>query len=200
MFKKIFGSKNKKEKSETLIIIQLNDKIMPMDRGVLYEEPLDEFLRSNRYGEITGGGTMQAESGEIEFCDMEVLIYKGNDYRSIIGEIILKLEDLGAPKRSHVILENTEECIAFGKKEGLAIYLDSVNLPERVYAQCDLNVVLTELSRLIGYDGEVERYWQGTTETAFYFYGDSFEDMKNAIWSLTELYPLCQNTRIVQIA
>ncbi|WP_373231358.1 hypothetical protein [Cohnella sp.] len=178
----------------------MNDKIMPIDRGEFYEDPLDDFLQTNNYGEITGGGTMQAQSGEIGYCDIEILIYNGNDYRKVIGDIANILEDLGAPKGSHITIENTKEQITFGKKEGIAIYLDGINLPNSVYEQSDSNVVLEELSKLISYDGDVQRYWQGNTETALYFYGDSFDEMKNAISEFISTYPLCQNARIFQIA
>jgi hypothetical protein len=83
ILKKLFGSNEEKEQTPqgSFIVIQLNEKIMPIDRGEIYEDPLDEFLQRNLYGEVTGGGTMQAKSGEIEFCDMEVLIYEGNDIK-----------------------------------------------------------------------------------------------------------------------
>ncbi|RKP55559.1 hypothetical protein D7Z26_10275 [Cohnella endophytica] len=197
MFKKLFG---KKEKTGSIFVIQLNDKIMPIDRGEYYEDPIDEFLRKNKYGEVIGGGTMQAESGEIVFCNIEFLIYQGNNEEQINMEIIEMLEKLGAPKGSHLSKESTNEQINLGQKEGLGIYLDGTNLPDEVYAECDSNIVLAELSKLVRYDGEVQRYWQGNTETALYFYGDSFKEMNNAILEFTSNYPLCQNARIIQIA
>jgi hypothetical protein len=204
MFNKIFkklGSNIKNEKLGTFIVIQLNDKIMPIDRGEFYEDPLQQLLSANNYGEVTGGGTMQDQSGEIVYCDIEILLYKGNDHKKIIDEIVNKLEALGAPRGSHITIENLkEEHVPFGKKEGIAIYLDGINLPDSVYAQYDSNVVLSELSKLVGYNGEVQRYWQGNTGTAFYFYGHSFEDMKNTISEFISTYPLCQNARIIQIA
>lgn len=200
MFNKLFGSKKKKEQLGTFIVIQLNDKIMPIARGEFYEDPLEELLESKQYGEITGGGTMQHESGGIKFCDIEVLLYQGEHHRKAIEEIVMNLEEIGAPKGSHITIGDSDEPIHFGKKEGLAIYLDGVNLPENIYAECDINVVLSELSRLVGYDGDVQRYWEGNTETALYFYGDSFETMKSAIMEFVSTYPLCQNARIVQIA
>jgi hypothetical protein len=202
IFKKLFGSNEEKEKipQGSFIVIQLNEKIMPIDRGEIYEEPLDEFLRTNSYGEVTGGGTMQAKSGELEFCDMEVLIYEGNDIEKIITEIISNLEIWGAPKGSHIEIEDIEEKVTFGRKEGLGIYLDGLNLPENVYSEYDSNFVISEVSRLIGYEDEVERFWQGEKETALYFYGDSFKEMKAAISEFINTYPLCQGSRIVQIA
>lgn len=60
MFKKIFEElfQGKKEIEEpNFIVATLNDKIMPIDRGDIYEDPLDEFLSKNNWGEISGGGT-----------------------------------------------------------------------------------------------------------------------------------------------
>lgn len=206
MFKKIFkkismGKESDKVKSNNCFIVaQLNEKIMPIDRGELYEEPLDEFLKTNGYGEVTGGGTMQTKSGEIEFCDIEILVYQSNDIIKVSKEIINKLETLGAPKGSKLQIEKTNDIIPFGQKEGLAIFLDGVNLLSNVYKECDSNFVLSELSGLIGYDGNVQRYWQGNTETALYFYGESFVEMNRAISEFINTYPLCEGARIVQIA
>lgn len=199
--KKLLGIKKKQaDRSGDFITIQLNDKIMPIFRGELYEDPLGDFLQANNYGEITGGGTMQKQTGEIAFCDIEILIYAGNDIMKITSEIVNKLEEFGAPKGSHITIENKNEEIKFGTKEGLAIYLDGINLPDRVYQQCDSNFVLSELSKLLDYNGDIQRYWQGNTETALYFYGNSFIVMKKAISEFVSTYPLCQNARIEQIA
>lgn len=46
--KKMLGLKEKQiDKTGDLLIIQLNDKIMPIDRGEFYEEPLEDFLIAN---------------------------------------------------------------------------------------------------------------------------------------------------------
>ena len=45
---------------------------MPIDRGEIYEDPLDELLKAENIGEVSGGGTMQKKSGEIEYCDIEI--------------------------------------------------------------------------------------------------------------------------------
>ncbi|MFV0341826.1 MAG: hypothetical protein ACK5JH_02890 [Anaerocolumna sp.] len=197
MFKRLF-TRNKV--TGELIMVRINDKIMPIDRGEIYEDPLDEFLRSNKYGEVTGGGTMQLESGEIEFCDLEVMISPNKDKELVINEIITLLESQGAPKGSLLSIEKTSDQILFGKREGLAIYLDGINLPTIVYEECDSNYVLHELGVLIGDSGTVQRHWQGETETALYFYGESFEKMNNAISEFIKTYPLCEGARVVQIA
>ena len=68
--KKLFG-KQKNNDVGNFIVATLNDKIMPLDRGEIYEDPLEEFLKANGIGEVTGGGTMQLKSGELEYCDLK---------------------------------------------------------------------------------------------------------------------------------
>ena len=188
------------EVKEIEILIQFNEKLDPIDVEDYYEEPLEEFLNEKEYGEIVGGDTMQSPTGEIEFFDIQVLIYDDNNIMKIIDEIKIKLESLGAPKGSFIEIEDGEEKISFGKREGLAIYLDGVNLPENVYKECDSNYVVSEIIRLTGCNDDIIRFWEGDTETAIYFYGESFDKMERDIFEFVNTYPLCKGARIVQIA
>jgi|SRR5687768_1314586 len=194
----------KKDDAEELvgnfIVVQLNEKIMPIDRGLVYEDPIDEFLKEKQYGEVTGGGTLQEKTGELAYCDMEIKLSTSDNEKSVIADIIDKIESLGAPKGSKLIIEKTKEEIPFGKKEGLALYIDGQNLPAEVYAECDINFVLSEIHRLTNIKPNADRNWQGEKETALYFFNDSFEQMKNSISEFIETYPLCKGARVVQIA
>jgi hypothetical protein len=182
------------------LIAQLNDKVGPIDRGFVYEEPLDAFLKLNYYGEVTGGGTFQEETGEIACCDIEIELHSNDQERIVISKIIDQLEALGAPKGSKLLVETTGEEVLFGTKEGLALYLDGRNLPDEVYSESDTEFVWAELHRLIGIEPNADRNWQGREETAFYFYSDSFEQMRSAIHEFVSTYPLCAGARVVQIA
>ncbi|MBF4696042.1 hypothetical protein [Fusibacter ferrireducens] len=206
MFKKIinkiFSDKNhetQNECDELFIVVQLNDKIMPIDRGSRYEDPLDEFIRKKGYGEVTGGGTMQSNNKEIQFCDIEVRINQMSISNKILSEIIEKLEGWGAPKGSFIKSFNND-IIQFGKKEGIAVYLDGKNLPSNVYQECDSNYVIEEISRLIESEDDIYRYWEGEVETALYFYVDSYDEAHKKIQEFIKSYPLCQNARVIQIA
>jgi hypothetical protein len=199
MWDKIF-SKTIQEIKDNYIIAQLNDKIMPIDRGEVYEDSLEEFLKLKFYGEITGGGTLQEKSGEIDYCDIEILLNRNEIDKQVIAEIIGKLEELGAPFGSKLIIEQTGEEISFGRLEGLAVYLDGVNLSDEVYKNSDTEALYTEIKKLTGIKTNTLRYWQGNTETAVYFYSSSFIEMKNAIADLIATNPECENARIVQIA
>ena len=202
MIKKIFEGLFKKEKlkESSFIVATLNDKIMPIDRGEIYEDPLDEYLIEKKIGEVSGGGTMQEKSGEIDFCDVEIKLNESEIEKDVINQIIKKLEDLGAPKGSILNIEKTEEKINFGKLEGIGIYLDGTNLPKNVYEECDINFVITEIHRLTETEYIVNRNWVNENGTALYFYGESFEKMKTQIKGLLDTYPLCENCKVEQIA
>jgi len=200
--KKLLGMAKTEESQsdESYIVVTLNDKLMPIDRGEIYGDPLDEMLQMVGVGEVTGGGTMQHASGEIEYCDLEIRINTDslNDHQ--IQMIIDKLESNGAPKGSVLTIEKSGEKLPFGQKEGLALYLDGENLEDDVYKNCDPNFVIEEIKRLINDDSEIVRYWQGEKETGLYFYGDSFDVMYKSIAPFINEYPLCKGARVVKIA
>lgn len=207
MLKKILASifktkakEDQEESSSNYVVATLNDKIMPIDRGEVYEDPLNNFLQEMNYGEVTGGGTFQEKSGEIYRCDIEIYLYSEIVDTNIIRQIINKLEELGAPKGSTLLIEKTEEEIPFGVNEGLAIYLDGINLSDEVYKNSDSEAIATEIRRLADIKSEVLRYWQGNTETALYFYDTSFDKINTSIEDFVKTNPECENARIVQIA
>jgi|SRR5690554_240833 len=200
--KKIFGSKSepKNEKKPEFIVVTLNDKIQPIDRGDYYEDPLDEYIQQNQIGEVTGGGTMQAENGEIEFVDIEIQLNEGVEPKDAASKIIEFVNNKNAPKNSKLRIENTKEEILFGEKEGLAIYLDGQNLEPEVYENSDINFVVSKVKKLIGDETEIVRFWEFPDKTALYFYGNSFVEMKEQIKNFISEYPLCKNAEIIQIA
>jgi hypothetical protein len=196
MFGKLFGKETATQ--STLVIARLNDRAQPIDRGELYEDPLDDVLRKRRAGSVTGGGTQLTEGSEIEFCEIEIEVRE--PATESIALIKQTLEELGAPKGSRLCRETQGEELPFGVNEGLAVYLNGTDLPDEVYAECDSNFVFSEFNRLLGADGKVHSHWQGPTETALYIYGPSFETMKRRLASFLSSYPLCQRARVVQIA
>lgn len=198
----MFGFFKKKEKTSEVepqfIVVNLNARIQPMHRGEIFEDPLDEILSKESIGEVSGGGTLQSESGEIENCDIEIQVLKSDE--ETVNIIQSALEKIGVPKGSKIINEEKDTEIRFGSLEGLALYLNGTDLDDEVYEQSDSNYVYSELDRLTEGKGSVYSYWQGPTETAFYLYGNSFSEMKSLISELVDNYPLCQKCRIEQIA
>ena len=196
MLGKLFKKKNPTESA--IVVARLNDRVQPVDRGELYEDPLEEILKKHRVGSVTGGGTKLGEENEIEFCDVEITVRE--PLADALELIKQTLEELGAPVGSKLILEAQGEELPFGLNEGLAVYLNGTDLPDEVYADGDPTFVLSEFNRLLGAEGKIHSHWQGPTETALYMYGRSFETMKNRLSNFLASYPLCQRARVVQIA
>src|SRR5437868_5292169 len=117
---------------------QLNARIMPLDRGERYEDPLADALAENGLGEITGGGSLQAENGEIQYCGIDIDLF---DVAKAVPFICDFLARCGAPKGSKLQYEHggSKIEVPFGSLEGLAIYLNGTDLPDEVYQKCDIN-------------------------------------------------------------
>jgi len=178
---------------------QLNARIQPKARTKRFEEPLDEELRRSMLGEVTGGGTMQQKSGEIEYCGIDIDLFDVEKGAEFVCEF---LTNLGAPKGSKLLYEHHGRKVEkhFGMQAGIAIYLNGTDLPDEVYTECDVNVVIDMVDRLLGKEGAIRGYWQGPTETALYLYGKSLNGMREAIADFISEYPLCQRARIETIA
>ncbi len=101
-----------------MIIVQLNDRAQPIDRGELYENPLDALLRERGWAEVTGGGSRLAASGEIAHGDIEIRLER--ETPDILDAIVAALERLGAPKGS-VLRDAATGKRPFGTTEGLAM-------------------------------------------------------------------------------
>jgi hypothetical protein len=183
----------------TAVTAQLNHRIMPFDRVSRYEDPLNQALRANHCGEAEDGGTMCLKSGEIEYIDVEMVL---TNLTNGVPFVIAKLESFGAPKGSVLKIREGDNIrdVPFGKAEGIAVYLDGVNLPDDVYKKSDVNVVIAEFNKRLAGHGSFQGHWQGPTETALYFYGDDAEKLKLLISDFLESYPLCKGARVVTIA
>ncbi|HNR75499.1 MAG TPA: hypothetical protein PKM48_00080 [Parvularculaceae bacterium] len=192
-------TKPKSEAAGEVMTARLNARVQPIDRGEYFEDPLDETLKKLSLGAVTGGGTQLAdEPAGIEFVDLEIVAADAGE--TTLQAIIARLEQLGAPKGSKLIVESTGAEHPFGAHEGMAIYLNGADLPKEIYVDCDVNHVIAELDRLMGERGKFKGYWEGSKETALYCYGPSFAEMRAAVEPLLAGYPLCRHARVEQIA
>ena len=180
-----------------MVIARLNVRAQPLDRGEVFEDPLDEILQATGTGRVTGGGTMLGAEGEIESCDLEITLPEATD--AAIGALRRALEGLGAPSGSRLIWNDGANELAFGSCEGLAVYLNGTDLPDSVYEDCDVNVVYEELGSLVGSEGRIVSHWQGPRETALYLYGPSADAMLSRIRPFLDTYALCQKARVVKL-
>lgn len=182
----------------SVVIASLNAKLQPLHRGEL-EDAFDDLMQSKSFGmRVVGGGTLQEESGETAHCDIEIEIDELNDEN--VQLVIRALESMLAPKGSRLHIPARDRTLDFGKHEGLALYINGTDLPPEVYANSDINFVIQECGRLLAGVAVVNSHWEGASETALYMYGKDFQDMYQRLQPLLENYPLCQKSRVVQIA
>ena len=199
MFGLNLSAQRKPELDGEFITARLNARVQPLDRGEHYEDPLHEAIAASGMGEVTGGVTNFADDFQgVDSCDLEILVANTSD--ETLTTIKQRLEALGAPKGSSILVESENREIPIGVHEGLGVYLNGVDLDEEVYAECDVNVVISEFETLLGEAGAFRSHWEGPRETALFCYGPSFEEMKTAITPFLEAYPLCKNARVEQIA
>lgn len=184
-----------KEKSTMELTLKLNARLQPKHRFDL-EDALQEILEKEQMGEVTGGGTAQNPDGEIAYCDIEIYLVDDNvDHVKWLAELLNKM---GIPKGS--VLQGIEPEIEVGTLEGLAYYSNGADLSDEVYETCDINYVIEQMEQAMEGIGSMYSYWEGPVYTALYFYGSSFAEMKKKIEPFIASYPLCQKSRMEQIA
>jgi hypothetical protein len=173
---------------------------MPLVRGERFEEPLQLALEENGYGEVGGGGTLQAsEGGEIVYCGIDVDLFDLDRGVPFVCDFLARL---GAPRGSKLTytLNEVNNEISFGTNEGVGVYLNGTDLPAEVYKNAKVDVVFENFEKLLGDRGEIWGHWRGPTEFALYLYGPSAQEMKARIAPFIAEYPLCQRARVVDIA
>jgi hypothetical protein len=182
----------------TRMTARINHRIGAVNRGDLYDDPLDDMLIAEGLGEVTGGGTSIRDSMEIDYVEIEIDV--SGDAGTAVDRVIEFLEEAGAPKSSKVIVDGNDKAIEFGRLEGLALYMNGTDLPDAVYKSGDINIVVEHLDALLEGVSSFDDFWEGSTETALYAYGPSYEHMKAIIMPYVAQHPLCQLARIERIA
>lgn len=177
------------------IILHLNEKLQPRHRFPL-EDMIDETLKKNGLGEVTGGGTLMKKNGEIEGCDIEIQFTDGDKN----AEEWLKgyINSLNIAKESTVEIDGRQPFFV-GNFEGMALYFRT-DLPEDVYKNNDINSVITKLKAAMGEAGVLRSWCEHKDFTALYFYGSSFLEMKKLAKPVLNENPLAKGCKIVRIA
>lgn len=182
------------KKSYVPVTLHLNARLQPMHRDEYYETPLGELIKKSKLGRVDGGGTLLSQEGEPLNCDVEIDCVKGKE-----EELYAHLKNLPLPKGSSFLICDTEKRYPLGTLEGMGIYLNGSELPKEVYKECDVNVVVEELCKALDKKVFLYSYWEGPHETALYFYGDNFDEMKESAMPFLQSYPLCEKCRIVNL-
>lgn len=86
------------------LTLNLNSRLQPMHRHDL-EDALQEILEKGKLGEVTGGGTLQRQTGEIVSCDIE--IHLNDDKQDGVNRLVELMNIIGIPKRLSFIMHST---------------------------------------------------------------------------------------------
>jgi hypothetical protein len=177
------------------IYLTLNARLRPLDRGDRFEDPLlDRLKKKIRKLSVTGGGTLMEANGEPSKCDID-LAFRG-DADEALPLITATLDSLGAPIGSTARVSGKDKAVTFGTTEGVGVYLNGTELPDEVYQTNDVNELIARLSQSLGDAGEMYSYWEGSTETALYFYGPSADRLRQRMSEVLRTHPLAQRSRV----
>lgn len=177
-------------------IISMPARRQPLDRGEPFEDPFDAWLQARDFGGVADGGTAFIPDAEIDSVDIELALNENG--AAAIDAVIAHLDTLWPPKGS--VLRIDDAARPFGTGEGAALYLNGVDWPDAVYATHAINDPIPALDAAIAGHGRLMRFWQGETETALDFSGASFAMIRDALAPLIAASPLCERSRLVQIA
>ena len=182
-------------KKETVYVeLELNARLQPIHRCEIFEDLFENVFKSYEIGEVIGAGTLQKATGEVEKCDIKMDIYKEK-----LNAFISYLQKIDIIPKGSTLFVN-KEAMSIGSAEGMALYLNGTDLPVEVYQNNDVNELIALLDQALNNIAHRLSYWEGSAETALYYYGKDYFAMKNSIAEIVESHPLCQKCRIVKIA
>lgn len=177
---------------------RLPARIGPILRGEFFEDPLDDALRKAGGAEVTGGGTMMAEGGDIAFIDIEIRVEGAVD--PLLETIAETLERLDAPRGTKIMDEDGTVLRRCGTRAIAALTLDGATLPQEVYDTCSADDVIEAMLAALGPGYGYAGYHTMATTTAIYFHGDDYEAMRARMEPAMAGVPLCQNATLRQTA
>ena len=105
-----------RKKNRVSVVIHLNARLRPLDRGEHFEEPLDAHLRARVPGTaVVSGGTLVSAAGEPLSCDIEIEWAGPAD--QAVSTLEPLLERLGTPRGSSVTVGGGS-AVPVGRTEG----------------------------------------------------------------------------------
>jgi hypothetical protein len=83
--------------------------------------------------------------------------------------------------------------------ECVLIHLDGVNLPDKVYQECDTSTLEDQLIEAIksSQAGELDGHETGEKETTIFTYGPDADHLYQVMEPVLRAYPLSSNARVV---
>ena len=179
------------------VLAHIVEHVEPIKCCQRYEHPLGAHLAVHGIGRVVRGRSQLSETGAIEFVDIEVELA---DLEGAVQTVVEKLEQLGAPFGSSIRFgpDNNRSPVPFGKREQLALYLDTTRVPDAFYDALDSNAWYEQLAEVAKHaGGEARSVWPGPVETAIYFIVDEADALADTLQLLGDTVPILQNARLL---
>lgn len=184
-------SRGKNEK--IFVMLNINGRFSQQSKERNYDKPLGNVFKKYNLGEITGGGIYFADNGEPNACDIEIELKRC--YKDTLISFLQELETF--PNGSSIVFD--DEKLEIGNLEGVAVYLNDSTLKSEEYASCDVNELVKKFDSAMEDCYLCWSGWEGSMGTALYFYGKSYDEMKEKMMPVIHTYPLCKQCRIEKI-
>lgn len=163
-------------------------KLGRLDAQAVFGRPVDRRLRAMGLGEVMAVKTRQDADGRIE--GVELVFALVSLHPRALRTVGTLLEELDAPLGSSITFSQTGARHIFGRTEGLGLVLDP---RDGVSRKTDRLAVLEACTDAL----EGQGLYQGSNDLGenpvLYFYGDSFNAMKNALASVMRTEPRCRH-------
>ena len=152
-----------------------------------FGQPLGLQLAALEIGHVADLAVSLNQNGEAEH--VVITFSLTSDHPRMLETIAGLLEELDAPRGSVIGTAETPEQLPFGRTEGLGLYLD----PGDGTGEDDHLDVLEACTDALEGAGIYQGHTRLGERTALYFYGDSFNEMKNALTFVVSTEPRCRN-------
>jgi hypothetical protein len=163
-------------------------RISSVDADLSFAQPLRKRLDEMNLGEVQRIKARRGDDGEPK--TLEIMCALVSENRRTLERVGFELEKLDAPSGSYICAEGSDQAVEFGQAEGLGLYLDKRQDLETDADRLDVLEACTDALEGMGaYHGTCHM----ADKTALYFYGDSFNKMRNAITFVLTTDPRCKN-------
>ena len=158
-------------------------KIGDQDAEDVFARPLAQQLLATGLGTVTGAHKRYAKSGESHAVALEMSLVRAD--LGTLKEVARLLEHLDAPLGSSIFFTETGTTHLFGRTEGLGIFADAT------LGEDDRFALLEACTDALGADAVYQGSAIVDKNQVFYFYGDSFNTMQNALSYVMRHDPRC---------
>lgn len=159
-------------------------KIGGEDPEAVFARPLGQRLLATGLGTVTGSHKRYSKAGEGQAVAIEMSLVSAD--LGTLKSVARLLEDLDAPLGSSISFTETGTSHLFGCTEGLGVFIDAEATEDAQFE------ALEACTDALG--GEAVFQGSGTVGPSkiFYFYGDSFNTMQNALSYVLQHDPRCR--------